>query len=339
MDVLELYDSEIAIIQLLIDKLKKQYPSASCPNLLQKSSYFASELPRRIRAFYKDLKYCDDFKGVAIVRGFPIEKSVGPTPSSWDYKDSFSPNMNIDFFSVLLSSIMGDIFGWKTQQKGKVIHDLIPIDGSESAQTGYGSHSKLVLHTEDSFHEHRADYVALYCIRNPNNVNTTFSSIRDLDLCNDKKELLFQKRFFIKPDESHLDNNQTADNFSGQYMHDFCESDIEVEVLFGNFERPYICFDPYYTKDLRGIDNEAYLAFEKLSAQIEQNIFGTSLLPGDVAIFDNRKIVHGRESFQPNYDGTDRWMKRINITSNFRNSASSRQLSSYRLIGEPIAVS
>ena len=35
--------------------------------------------------------------------------------------------------------------------------------------------------------------------------------------------------------------------------------------------------------------------------------------PGQIAIINNDKCVHGRVPFVANYDGTDRWMLRINI--------------------------
>ena len=44
------------------------------------------------------------------------------------------------------------------------------------------------------------------------------------------------------------------------------------------------------------------------------------LQPGDVAFIDSYRAAHGRKSFRARYDGTDRWLKQLNITRNLRGS-------------------
>ncbi|MGH7192320.1 MAG: TauD/TfdA family dioxygenase, partial [Candidatus Saccharimonadales bacterium] len=39
------------------------------------------------------------------------------------------------------------------------------------------------------------------------------------------------------------------------------------------------------------------------------------LQPGDVLFLDNRKCLHGRESFDPRFDGFDRWLVRVYVKS------------------------
>ena len=56
------------------------------------------------------------------------------------------------------------------------------------------------------------------------------------------------------------------------------------------------------------------------------------LQPGDIAFIDNYRAVHGRESFRARYDGTDRWLKRLNITRNLRGSRAWRPAADHRII-------
>jgi alpha-ketoglutarate-dependent taurine dioxygenase len=49
------------------------------------------------------------------------------------------------------------------------------------------------------------------------------------------------------------------------------------------------------------------------------------LEPGDVCLIDNLKSVHGRKPFLARYDGSDRWLKRINIARDLRKSRACRQ--------------
>lgn len=337
MKLMDLNCNELAVCKNLIRDLQECYQSAAAEDFLAKASLYATELPLRVKSFYQELKYNNLNRGMTVLRGFPIENNIGQTPEKWDYHASYRPTLAIDYFSVLLSSLLGNVFGWETQQKGKIIHDLIPIKGKETAQTGYGSHSELVMHTEDSFHPLRADYLNFYCIRNPSKVSTTFASVRDLDLTDEVKKVLFQERFSIRPDDSHLDKEQLSRGRNGQHMQKRHDEDPKIAMLYGNFDQPFICFDPYYTDNMSS-DPQGKEALQILIAQMTQHTLRFALSPGDICILDNRKMVHGREPFEPSYNGNDRWLKRINITTDLRRSADSRVSAQSLIIGDSMAL-
>jgi L-asparagine oxygenase len=48
------------------------------------------------------------------------------------------------------------------------------------------------------------------------------------------------------------------------------------------------------------------------------------LVPGDLAVVDNRVTVHGRTAFTPRYDGRDRWLQRTFAALNLRRSRGHR---------------
>jgi alpha-ketoglutarate-dependent taurine dioxygenase len=56
------------------------------------------------------------------------------------------------------------------------------------------------------------------------------------------------------------------------------------------------------------------------------------LQPGDIYFIDNFRAVHGRKPFKANYDGNDRWLKRINITRDLRKSRTYRSNPTSRII-------
>jgi hypothetical protein len=92
----------------------------------------------------------------------------------------------------------------------------------------------------------------LACLRNPYNAATTVGCVDDLKLSDQGRAILFQQRFTIRPDESHLAKNNSARAAS------FCEG-IEgmnrkpdyVAVLFGVPNRPYM--NPYHRISSRSI--------------------------------------------------------------------------------------
>jgi Fe(II)/alpha-ketoglutarate-dependent arginine beta-hydroxylase len=327
MKSIDLTPDEIDQIQTLISEFKHKYGSAVNPNFLERACYYACFLPFRVQQLYRELKVENDHSGITVLKGFQVHIDQ-PTPESWDYEDSYAPSLDIDFLAVLTCSCVGHPFGWATQQKGKIIHDLIPQKNKGAAQTGYGSTSELLMHTEDSFHDYRAEFVAMYGIRNNDLVPTTFSSIRELELSEEVKTVLYTKLFKLKPDESHLDKSQSSHTAQSEIK----DEDSMIATLYGDRNFPYLCYDPAYT-NFSEIDADLREVYRILEQQIQLKIRDISIAPGDICIIDNRKVVHGRRPFTPNFDGLDRWLKRINITTNLRKSAKERIVIKSKIIG------
>jgi alpha-ketoglutarate-dependent taurine dioxygenase len=79
-------------------------------------------------------------------------------------------------------------------------------------------------------------------------------------------------------------------------------------------------------------DRDAEEALEALVKGIEEHIVEEVLQPGSFLFIDNYRTVHGRKAFTAQYDGTDRWLKRINITRDLRRSRAARTFISSRVI-------
>jgi alpha-ketoglutarate-dependent taurine dioxygenase len=70
-----------------------------------------------------------------------------------------------------------------------------------------------------------------------------------------------------------------------------------------------------------------------LKREIDDKTRDIAIEPGDICIIDNRKVVHGRRAFTPQFTGNDRWLKRINITTNLRKSAGVRSNVEEKVVG------
>jgi alpha-ketoglutarate-dependent taurine dioxygenase len=55
-------------------------------------------------------------------------------------------------------------------------------------------------------------------------------------------------------------------------------------------------------------------AFSALVALVEHSVTDFLLEAGEIGIIDNYQVAHGRPQYQPRYDGTDRWLKRTQIS-------------------------
>jgi hypothetical protein len=73
-------------------------------------------------------------------------------------------------------------------------------------------------------------------------------------------------------------------------------------------------YDPYYSKLPADDAEPAFLdAYTALGAALDACGRTLPISAGDILIIDNDVTVHGRSSFTPRYDGTDRWLKRLLI--------------------------
>ena len=304
---------EVGEIRPLVREVASLYDSVEENRFLGRVSIYAQELPRRLRVFLNDFRLTEP-AGVCLVSGYPVDDSeVGETPAHWR-KEAGSPITEEEVFLNLCGALMGDAIAWAHQRDGLVCQDLVPIQGHEDAMLGSGSELELVWHTEDARYSYRGDYIGLMCLRNPDGVPTTFASIDDVRLDPDRIRPLFEPVFVFRPDPSHP-----------------TDSDPErAAVLFGDPDSPYLRFDPYSMD--RPESEEACSAMDYLVGAIDENLTGVALAPGDCLFIDNHKAVHGRSSFKARFDGTDRWLKRINVSRDLRKSRGVRETSSSRVI-------
>ncbi|WP_339283886.1 guanitoxin biosynthesis L-enduracididine beta-hydroxylase GntD [Paenibacillus sp. FSL R5-0486] len=301
---------------------------------LMEAALWGYNLPFELKKKLIDFKQSEK-QSHLVISGFPVnDDDIGLTPSHWRERPDPKLTRKVEIFFSLCGSILGDLFGWGTQQQGYYIHNILPVKGDENEQLGSGSNSLLWWHTEEAFHEYRADYLGLFCLRNPDSVATTYASIDMLNLEKKYKDVLFEPRFYILPDESHFsknnvgqDSSEIFDQFEANYS-----SKQPLSILFGNYDSPYIRLDPFFMGVIDEKDDLAREAMAHIVSQIEDSIMDITLKPGDMLFVDNYRAVHGRKPFSPKYAGRDRWLKRINITRDLRKSRDSRKSAESRLI-------
>jgi len=332
MDRLELNGAERLEISQLLIEVADQYRSFDLDDFLDRATVLAHDLPLRLRLVLNSFRL-ERLSGLLVVAGHDVDQDrLGPTPSHWRERQDPSPALREELLLVLYATLLGDPFGWATQQDGKLIHDVLPIRGHEHEQLGSSSKALLTWHTEDAFHPLRSDHLLFACLRNPYSAATTVGSVDDLELSDKTKAVLFEERFMICPDESHRPyNNSSPDDTDFAGIEDMQRNPDRVAVLFGDPAQPYIRADPYFMSIGEG-DDEARLAFDELVTAMDGQMYDVELSAGDYCFLDNFRVVHGRKPFKARHDGTDRWLKRISVTSDLRKSRAARRSSSARAI-------
>ena len=331
-------ESDVVAITALLADLTARYPTVEDPAFLEEADIMAHELPRGIRQALRAFRLHEPACALCVLAGWPVDQAkAGPTPSHWKRKDQANQTLEDEMLLVLLGSLLGDLIAWSTQQDGRLVHDVLPIRGHEHEQIGTGSEELLTWHVEDAFHPYRGDYVGLLCLRNPDRVPTTFAPIATARLLPEEVRLLSEAHFTIQPDESHLPKNR-----GGGLVHPLLERAYRridamvhapepVPVLFGDPQAPYVRLDPYFMNQVEGCP-AAQEALDAVVSRVDAALADVVLEPGVVCFIDNYQGVHGRRPFRARFDGTDRWLKRINVTRDLRKSRDARESAASRVL-------
>ncbi|MEU1879080.1 guanitoxin biosynthesis L-enduracididine beta-hydroxylase GntD [Streptosporangium sp. NPDC020072] len=329
MSTFELRPDEAAAILDLASELALRHPSVESAEFQDVSRTHVDELPRRLRAALYDFRLSEP-SGILVLSGLPVDDdAIGPTPPDWRNQPEPSSTLVLDIAFFLVASLLGDPIAWATQQGGRIMHDVFPIKGFEYEQIGWSSEETLVWHTEDAFHPLRTDYLGLMCLRNHDRVETTYADVGDLRFDEATETLLREPRFRILPDDSHRPANRVTAHDDdprtaalrerGYRRVESALNDPEPgPVLFGAPDDPYLRADPSYMAGTQDEADEKALA--ALVSAVEAAMTGVVLQPGDICIIDNFKAVHGRKPFRARFDGTDRWLRRLNVARDLRKS-------------------
>lgn len=314
----------------MVSDLIRKFDRFDDPHFLKDLPLSAYRLPDRLVRYLNEFKYNPPANGYCVIStGVVDDVEIGRTPAHWELETNNDACQAAVMTMCLVSTVLGDIFGWLTQQDGRVVHDILPIQKLECEQLGCGSKEELTWHTEDAFHELRGDYLILMCLRNQDKIPTTLSKPDYSKLTSKQIDILFGKHFTIKPDNSHKPENNSAERikvFNGGSMKrlESAYEDIlsrndspqKIAVLFGNKKDPSLRLDPYFMETPE--DPEVQETLNALIQLVGDSLVEVALNPGEIVVIDNYEVVHGRRAFNARFDGTDRWYKRINVIRDIR---------------------
>jgi Fe(II)/alpha-ketoglutarate-dependent arginine beta-hydroxylase len=278
-------------------KLLADFGDAAHPALIEQAPAVAAALDEELR---RQCRPPEPEDGLFVLRGLPVaDDALGPTPQRWSTPAGPSTAV-LEVALLLLASALGRVFGWAGQQDGRLVHTIVPSPGHEQEQTGLSSNVLLSPHSEDAFHPLRAHFLMLGCLRNHDDVATHAACVRRADLDPVDIATLSEPTVPILPDDSYGEAQR------------FGAPPPSIPTLWHREDGLCLRFDPAYTP-LDDAPAEYRAAYGRLGTALEGATTAVRLRPGDVLVIDNDTVVHGRAPFRARYDGTDRWLKRINI--------------------------
>jgi L-asparagine oxygenase len=273
------------------------------------------DLPADLRRSLRRFRRNSGPQGALVVRGLPVDEgSVPDTPllDSSVQRDATVPAAVL----VMVACGLGDPVAFLPEKSGALVQDVVPVAGMEHVEGNMGS-SVLSFHNENAFHRHRPDYVMLLCLRADHDRvgGLRTACVRQvLDrLGPPGRDALFSDEFSTAPPPSFAAGGPA----------------LRHPVLFGSPDDPDLRVDFAATTPLT---SRAADALAELSTVFAATALTHYLAPGDLAIVDNSVTVHGRTAFRPRYDGRDRWLQRVFVSTGVRRSRGSRPDDGYVLV-------
>ena len=241
---------------------------------------------------------------ITLIRGFDVG-GVPPTPIGKFEESPFFEKTRKMF--VGHAKAYGSPISFSQEQNGSLIQNIYPKKQTEDMQISSSSKVELDLHTEAAFHRFRPTAILLLCLRGDPNVATTYAYSDDI--CAKLKPAtlatLTRMWFTTSLDDSFRMNGEEDFKITCSILNETPRETYPSPRLFD------ICFDEAL---MTGTNSQAVDALGELREAIKSSIQTIVLEAGDMLVLNNRTTIHGRQPFEPRYDGTDRWIQRMLVT-------------------------
>ena len=310
-----------AILCVFVNKhFNHLFPNEDPERFLLESYMLKHQIPARIQFFLDDFLQNGSKTGFKILENIDIQEIYPPTPDGNDY----FIGEKTDFAKVIaiFNQYLGEMISYEAECFGRLFQDMVPKKSLSNSQTSLSSNVELEIHTEQAFSDLRPDILTLGCLRGDENAITYILPVNVLleKMDTSKIKLLREPLWNIGVDLSFKMNNN-----------EFIHGDMRgpMPIIYGSENDPLLVFD----QDLMiGITEEAEQLKREIIEIYYKYRYSYVLKPGDVVFVDNKRAVHGRSSFTPKFDGTDRFIIRSFVTLDFDRSAHARNQSNKRMV-------
>lgn len=315
LQVIELTDAEELVVAKICEEALDGAAAKPLAEIILTSALHAQALPFRVRQAFYSYKLAQTCHAICIRTSAPADEGIGPTPSRYRPVGELEMVGKYDVMHLMFASLLGEPFAWSTIQNGYVFNDIIPIRHHADRPASSGFMSDFGLHTEDAFHPWAGDYLGLACLRNSERVPTTLAGFETEELSVTLRDILFEPRFIVGANVA-----QEVEPVM-----------ISSPILFGDENDPYMRINMNATSAVEG-DHTASAALREFGDTLVRNITGVVFQPGDFWYIDNLRVAHGREKYKPRFDGRDRWLRRLYISSAYRYTRGLREKPSSRVL-------
>lgn len=196
---------------------------------------------------------------------------------------------------------------YEGENDGRLLRHVVPLQGKEDQISSYGSKESflphvdnpdLALRSEIGFREVSPcpDTLSLFCVRPYENVATSIVTL-DSIIANLSEQdiILLQEPYF---------NVSRPASFESSSM-------LTGVSLLSKYDGYYISRFDYHNISTDSPSHKQALENFKQLCLDENQWIKLQLSAGQMVTFDNQRVLHTRNGFEPKFDGKDRWLIRV----------------------------
>lgn len=293
-DVVVLTEEEKEVFIQLTKPLYKISPSQEMELYLSLAKYASTKIPNRIKKILYEFRTKSTESGILLFKNIPFDKNiVTPDNNSFHLGESTL----LSKIQAIINEYMGEMVAYESEGNGRLFQDMVPDKQLSNTQTSLGSRVELELHTEQAFSELRPDFLSLACLKGDLLAKTYYFHIDQIlkQMTHEEIDYLKKERWMIGVDQSFIMNG-CSDELRGP-LSIIKEKENGYQLVF---DQDLMVGNTEYATDLLNKIIDFYYLYRK----------EVILNPGEILLLDNKKVVHGRSMFSPNFDGNDRFIIR-----------------------------
>ncbi len=262
-------------------------------------------LPQPLLERFKAFRNDPTAPGAWLLRHWPRDRELPATPQTGAHAEQKSTWVS-EGALLTAAQLLGELFAYRAEKGGALVHQVLPVAGSELARSNEGSLVDLDMHTEAAFFLFRPHFILLVCLRGDaqGDARTTVASATALCRHLDPATLAV-----LRAPVFQLRAPQSFDQGLGEVR--WSEP---RPMITGPVDLPEICTN---LNGVRAMTPHSEQALAAVRAVLQQPgvVQSVCLTPGDMLVVNNRKALHGRTPFTPRFDGQDRWLQRCYVRS------------------------
>lgn len=286
----------------LTNPLHNISPSEEMNLYLSLAKYASEKIPSRIKKLLDEFLKQTTKSDVLLFKNIPYDENI-LTPAN--NQSHIGENTILSKIQAIINEYIGEMVGYESEGYGRLFQDMVPNKQLSVTQTSLGSKVELELHTEQAFSELRPDFLSLACLKGDFSAKTYYFHIDQIlkQMTNEEINYLKQNKWMIGIDESFVMNG--------------CSSKLRGPLSIITEHNNY--YQLVFDQDLMiGITEEATQLLTKIIELYYLYRKEVILNAGEILILNNKKLVHGRSSFSPKFDGNDRFIVRSFIMNDIK---------------------
>lgn len=212
-----------------------------------------------------------------------------------------------ELWMACIGSRLGEPFAYTQLHGGDLFHSIAPVMREALAPSGECSTSPLRMHTDGATLPMAPDHLLLWCNRGDASVATyLYPLAAALDEAAPELVAALQRPVFRHvPDYEFEVGNRRAVGPA-------------VPLLWWADGDARVRFDPDFLANEASDSADIQAQAQAAEALFDRHRVAVTLRPGDLLVFDNRRVLHARGAYHPRYDGTDRWLQCMYVTQELR---------------------